>query len=238
MSLCTINEKMPGRRFEFVEARQRANFPDIVEPEFWEAVRYCWPYTVLSLPALYNYYSALKYSERAGLRGSVIECGVFFGGSVMFAGRLLREMQSTRPLVAMDTFYGFVRNDPERDVNYAGTEVCKPNRTSNDFYDLARANMEDAGYLHLEIVKGDVAETVPALPVENIAVLRLDTDTYDTTKLELECLYKKVAPGGVVIIDDYGFNQGCARAVNEFLAGSPTLVTRVDGYVRSFQKPY
>jgi hypothetical protein len=68
------------------------------------------------------------------------------------------------------------------------------------------------------IVQGDVRET---LLIENnipekISILRLDTDWYDSTKIELEVLYNKLVPGGYLIIDDYGHWSGCAKAVDEF----------------------
>jgi O-methyltransferase len=236
-TLYPINDMAPGRRFAFDEAKQRAQHPDVIEKDFWENAIYCWPYTVLGIAALYNYYSALKFVEAAKLEGAVIECGVFMGGSALFAGRMLKAAGSTRRLIAMDTFYGFVRNDPEKDVNYAGTVVCKPNKPENDFSMMSMANMRASDYATLEMIKGDVFETIPALDVDKIAVLRLDTDTYDTTKFELERFYPKMVSGGVVIIDDYGFNQGCAEAVNEYLAKSPAFIPRVDRYVRNFQKP-
>ena len=236
-TLYPINDLAPGRRFAFDEERQRAQHPDVIEADFWEGAIHCWPYTVLGIAAMYNYYSALKFIERAGLEGAIVECGVFMGGSALFAARMLKAAGSTRPLIAMDTFYGFARNDPERDIDYAGKVVCKPNKKENDFSMQSMANMRSAGYAHLSIVKGDVFETIPQLEVDRIALMRLDTDTYDTTKFELEQLYPKLVSGGVVIIDDYGFNQGCAQAVNEFLAQSPAFIPRIDRYVRNFQKP-
>ena len=62
-------------------------------------------------------------------------------------------------------------------------------------------------------------ETIPATPEPaEISILRLDTDTYETTRLELEQLYPRLSPGGVLIIDDYGFLQGCRQAVDEYFA--------------------
>jgi hypothetical protein len=68
------------------------------------------------------------------------------------------------------------------------------------------------------LVKGDVNNTLttPANLPEKISILRLDTDWYDSTKIELEILYNKLVPGGYLIIDDYGYWSGCAKAVDEF----------------------
>jgi hypothetical protein len=75
----------------------------------------------------------------------------------------------------------------------------------------------------LNIHKGWFNDTVPlfANKLTPIAILRLDGDFYESTKLCLAHLYKNVVPGGFVIIDDYGSWQGCRVATNEFLQSLP-----------------
>ena len=77
---------------------------------------------------------------------------------------------------------------------------------------------------------GRVEETIPAHAPERIAVLRLDTDWYESTRHELEHLYPRLAVGGLVIIDDYGHWEGARRAVDEYLAatGAQLFLTRID----------
>jgi O-methyltransferase len=79
-------------------------------------------------------------------------------------------------------------------------------------------------------VSGDVAATIPAEAPSAIALLRLDTDWYESTRHELEHLYHRVSTGGVVIIDDYGHWEGSRRAVDEFLTtlDQVPLLTRLD----------
>jgi hypothetical protein len=74
-----------------------------------------------------------------------------------------------------------------------------------------------------------VEDTVPEHAPEVIAILRLDTDWYESTKHELVHLYSRLAPGGVLIIDDYGTWHGAKEATDEFLeaTGEPLLLTRV-----------
>jgi O-methyltransferase len=69
--------------------------------------------------------------------------------------------------------------------------------------------------------------------------LRLDTDDYASTRAELEALYPKLTPGGVLMIDDYGHFRGARRATDEFLEGQPRvpLLHRVSYAVRSGVKP-
>lgn len=224
--LTTVNQWTPGRRWGFDVERERKAFPDIIESDFWALAERYWDFTVCGPSALYQVYGALNYIDRACIAGAVVECGVYLGGTVMFAADILKRQGSLRKLYALDTFGGFVsRVDADRD--YQGNDVCAPG--GRDFTEQASENMRSVGYDHLRIVKGDVAQTIPQLPPEPIALLRLDTDTYETTKLELELLHPRVVRGGVVIIDDYGFNQGCAEAVREFIAKKPDAFTDQHG---------
>ena len=79
-------------------------------------------------------------------------------------------------------------------------------------------------------MEGKVEDTIPAQAPEQIALLRLDTDWYESTRHELDHLFPRVSPGGVVIIDDYGTWQGARRAVDEYLAQlpRPLMLHRVD----------
>jgi hypothetical protein len=91
----------------------------------------------------------------------------------------------------------------------------------------------------VHFVPGKVENTIPAKMPELIALLRLDTDWYESTAHELEHLYPLVASGGVVIIDDYGYWQGARQAVDEFVARSRDriLLHRLDDTGRAFVKP-
>ena len=82
----------------------------------------------------------------------------------------------------------------------------------------------------LHLVHGPVEETLPARAPEEIALLRLDTDWYESTRHELVHLYPRLADGGVLIIDDYGHWEGARRAVDEYFATeAPSLMlNRVD----------
>ncbi|MDZ7771609.1 MAG: TylF/MycF/NovP-related O-methyltransferase [Balneolaceae bacterium] len=79
-------------------------------------------------------------------------------------------------------------------------------------------------------MQGKVEDTLPAKAPERIALLRLDTDWYDSTRHELETLYPRLVPGGVLIIDDYGHWQGAQKAVDEYLETHrlPLLLGRID----------
>jgi O-methyltransferase len=236
--LTKVNDRLPGRRPAFDRANERKWNVDIVEEDFWEITEAVWDYTVCGVCALYHLYSALRYIFDSRLAGDVVECGVHLGGSIMFAAEMCRRYDADpdRRIFALDTFSGFVNRTPGVDVDYAGKDICHPNRTPTDFFDIAQRNMRAIDFApdRLKIVRGDVAKTIPVLDSDRIALLRLDTDTYETTKLELEGLHGRVVRGGVVIIDDYGFNVGCATAVNDFVRGRLIFPMRQDRNGRSW----
>jgi hypothetical protein len=82
----------------------------------------------------------------------------------------------------------------------------------------------------VHLVRGPVEETLPAAAPERLALLRLDTDWYASTRHELEHLYPRLVDGGVLIVDDYGHWQGARQAVDEYFAGTapPPLLHRID----------
>ncbi len=101
-----------------------------------------------------------------------------------------------------------------------------------------KRNMDSTGYPAAEItyVKGKVEDTLPDAAPAQIAVLRLDTDWYESTRHELEHLYPRLAPGGVLIIDDYGYWSGARKAVDEYF-GDSLLLNRIDNTGRMAIKP-
>jgi O-methyltransferase len=101
--------------------------------------------------------------------------------------------------------------------------------------------MAQVGYPmdQIKFIKGPVEQTIPGTLPNKIALLRLDTDWYSSTRHEMEHLYPLLAPEGVLILDDYGHYQGAARAVDEYLGGvaKKPLLQRVDYSSRLAIKP-
>lgn len=82
----------------------------------------------------------------------------------------------------------------------------------------------------MHCVEGLVQDTLPGRAPDRIAILRLDTDLYNSTRHELEHLYPRLSPGGVLIVDDYGKFSGATRAVDEYFerVNEPILLNRID----------
>jgi hypothetical protein len=107
--------------------------------------------------------------------------------------------------------------------------------------DAVRRTVLGSGYPaeRVHFVEGRVEDTLPAHAPEQLALLRLDTDWYESTRAEMEHLYPRLVPGGVLIIDDYGHWEGARRAVDEHFAahGPAPLLHRIDYTARIAVKP-
>jgi len=190
---------------------------------------------------------AVRHCVRRGIPGALAECGVWRGGSVVAMALTLAELgASDRDLYLYDTFEGMTA-PTEHDTSALEAPALErweraareQTRAWNELFDPAvygEGQVRDAvlatGYPsdRVHLVRGPVEETLPAAAPGQLALLRLDTDWYESTRHELEQLYPRLAPGGVLIIDDYGHWEGCRRAVDEYFASEaePILLHRVD----------
>jgi len=192
----------------------------------------------LGFRAIYRKYRAYtqiheaKYVENLDLcasfeavRGCVVECGVWRGG--MSAG-MADVLGAHRQYFLFDSFEGMPPASEDLDGTAA---IAWQSNTTGPIYrnnniapqEEAETAMKLSAATSYSLIKGWFNETTPHFkPPSEIAVLRLDGDWYESTKVCLENLYRYVAPSGIVIIDDYYNWDGCARAVNEFVAATAT----------------
>lgn len=200
-----------------------------------EAVR---PFTMTSPERVHALCHAIRYVTAAGIAGAVVECGVWRGGSMMAAARTLTEQGDTsRDLFLFDTFEGMPPPTVEDGAHVA--ELFTKHDRIGDGSDWCYATLDDVqanvasiGYPseRVHYVKGRVEDTIPGEAPDPIALLRLDTDFYQSTAHELAHLFGRIPSGGVLIIDDYGRWEGARRAVDEFLPTvRPMLLNRIDG---------
>jgi O-methyltransferase len=231
-----------GTRLDGVRGRDPLRYADL-SPErhaLFDRVR---PYTQTSRERVTALADAVEYVIRAGVPGDLVECGVWRGGSSMaVALTLLRLGAPDRRLWLYDTF-GEMPTPGQHDADYAGREVkghevTMLGDTGISLPEVAGA-MRSTGYpeRYVRCVPGRVEETIPACAPAEIALLRLDTDWYESTRHELVHLYPRLATGGVVLIDDYGHYAGARRAVDEYFATDPILLARIDYTCRVAVKP-
>lgn len=173
------------------------------------------PYTMVGYGRLRGLYRAVRYAVENNVRGDVVECGAARGGSSALMGLTLKQLHSDKALWVFDTFAGLpppTLDDPDYEIAKERTGTC-----------LGTLQEVQRLFADLEIlpqsifVKGLFRDTLPTCDVENIAVLHLDGDWYQSVKDCLEHLYDRVSPGGIIQIDDYGHWAGARKATHEFL---------------------
>lgn len=222
-----------------------SEFPPDFDSKTVELCRMVAPYTMTSKYAVYALRVAVQYIISGRIPGDIVECGVWKGGSMMAVARTLLESKSTdRTLHLFDTFARM--SEPtavDRTVDgKAAAEILaglapEPGKSWECCtMEEARANVLSTGYpaAKMAFVKGKVEDTIPASAPRQIALLRLDTDWFESTYHELVHLYPRLSPGGILIVDDYGYWQGARKAVDRYVEEQQLklLLTRVDDSAR------
>ncbi|MGA2713785.1 MAG: TylF/MycF/NovP-related O-methyltransferase [Bryobacteraceae bacterium] len=217
-------------------------FPQDFTPHHISILTKVGPYTLTSPERIYSLIEAVTYVVRAKIPGSIVECGVWRGGSMMAAALTLRSMKcDDRDLYLFDTFEGMPKPlalDVHASGHAAMTEFLQE-QSGTDCSAVCYASLNEVKSTmarteynrdRVHFIKGKVEETIPARAPDSIALLRLDTDWYESTRHELEHLFPRISPGGILIIDDYGDWQGARKATDEFMTNhAPTLLlSRID----------
>ena len=152
-----------------------------------------------------------------GIKGDIVECGVWRGGSALSMAKVFDLHGRQDALWLYDTWEGMTEVG-EHDVSIdRRTDVAEGSFRTSDLecMELLLDNTEQ----HIIMRKGDVRDTLSHegnLPDE-ISILRLDTDFYDSTKVELEVLWPRLTIGGYLIVDDYHYWKGSRKATDEFM---------------------
>jgi O-methyltransferase len=180
----------------------------------------------------YTTWSAVRYLVQNRIAGAIVECGSWRGGQGMIAAlTLMHAGDTSRDIYLFDTFEGMTAPTDEDISLEDGTHArqlldahSSGDRTHNAWsvadQDDVWNGMASTGYPpeRMHLVAGRVEDTLPSGAPAAIALLRLDTDWYESTRHELVHLWDRVVPNGIVVIDDYDFWSGSRQAVDEFFA--------------------
>lgn len=235
----------PRLRRAIDRALDRASIVDeridpVIASEFQGIYQRCRDFSATSVERMYGLYKGVRYVLSAGIAGDLVECGVWKGGSSMAIALALLEAGSTdRSIYLYDTFEGMAAPTPVdvaigngRSASAVWPTTLRQGGSTWDYSPIeeVRRNLARTGYPSekLVFVKGPVEQTIPGTAPRKIALLRLDTDWYESTLHELNHLYPLLEPGGVLIIDDYGHWAGARKAVDEYFAKRPILLNRLD----------
>ncbi len=184
--------------------------------EFSVLYRRVRPYTMCSSARLKGLYRGVRSITERKVAGEVVECGCAQGGSAALMALTLKSLRVSRQLWLFDTFEGLpapTSEDPDYEIAQLFTGDCVG--TIEEVEGLFRTLLikDDVHF-----VKGLFQQTLPTTDIEWIALLHIDGDWFESVKVCLENLYDKVAPGGIIQFDDYGYWQGAKKAVDQFFA--------------------
>lgn len=202
--------------------------------------------TIASPETIVQLIRAVDYILANNISGSFVECGVYRGGNALTMIRTLQNANvSDRDMWLYDTFDGMPKpEDIDVEFGVGPAHVLWSQKNGHDHgSDWVRATLDDAraiviptGYPpeRIKFVQGMVEQTIPDNAPDQIALLRLDTDFYRSTKHELTHLFPRLARGGILIIDDYGAFQGSKSATDEYFREQniPIFLGRCDAHVR------
>ena len=207
------------------------------------------PFTHTGLDRRAGLVLAVDHIVKQGIPGDIVECGVWRGGSMMaVALALLARGDTSRQLFLYDTFEGMsepTAEDRSHTGESARAQLARTARGAGVWCEAGladvQANLWSTGYPRdkMHFIQGKVEDTIPARMPGAIALLRLDTDWYESTRHELLHLYPRLVSQGVLVIDDYGHWQGARQAVDEYFAAGEAhhFLHRVDYTARELIKP-
>lgn len=201
----------------------------------------CGQYTMTGPVRMWALIQSLKHVANERIHGDLVECGVWKGGNLALMRMFANFHQLTAKVIGYDTFEG-MPEATDYDVDFVGnfaSAVMKSAPKDENIWNIhayAGIQQVENNLRSLDVregvrlIKGKVESTLtqPENVPDRIAVLRLDTDWYESTKVELEVLYPKLAPGGVLIIDDYGHFKGAQKAVDEYFKDENIWLHYVD----------
>ena len=174
------------------------------------------PYTFLFYTGLSKLYDLAYYLEQNKIKGSLVECGVYNGGS---AGAICwpARKNKNRQIWLFDSWEGL----PEptiHDGKNAKKGRCKGDEEKVSELLFERLNLHTT---NIHLIKGWFEKTLPQhkKDIDQITLLHLDCDYFQSTQTCLCELYDSVIDGGFIIIDDYNNKSwpGCRKAADEFI---------------------
>lgn len=216
-------------RLSKISTSRSLNVPIEADKEIIKFIDISSKYSMTGHGRMYLLSQAILNAKEKKLEGDFVECGVWRGGNILLY-KLLNDFYGlNKTIFAYDTFKGM--NAPEDiDIDFIGNSAKKMLLTNNKseninnihcFVTIDSVKKNILQHSKLENINFIIGPVEKSLLLEKnlpkkISVLRLDTDWYASTKIELEILYPRLVQGGVLIIDDYGHWQGSRKAVDEY----------------------
>jgi len=199
-------------------------------------------FTMVKCKNLINLYNLVQKVNSMGLDGDIVECGVWNGGSaaLMAFACLKNNAANNRILWLFDSFAGLPPPGPrdgiiENKYYFQGLNEGSVQKVEKAFRKLSLP-MDD-----VNIFPGWFENTLTKAEIERIAILHIDADWYNSVMSVLQAFYDKVVPGGFIVLDDYGYWDGCTRAFEDYVSQNRLngiKLKQVDSTGAYFQKPF
>ena len=187
---------------------------------------------------------SIEFIQKNNVKGDFVECGVWRGGNLIIFQKFIDKYKLKKKIYAYDTFKGMSEPETvdktfdEKKAKQLLNNLMKKKINKKDNILFAYSSKKDViqnfktktRSNNLKCIEGKVEDTLKIkknLP-KKIAILRLDTDWYRSTKIELEKLYPIVQKNGIIIIDDYGYWKGARKAVDEFFKKKNVVIFKID----------
>lgn len=191
------------------------------------------PFSMTSEKRIIALYESLEHIRINNINGDLVECGVWKGGNILGMMEYCHFHKMNKHIWLYDTFSGMTEpssNDTDLFNNPANAilESVKCYCSLDD----VKKNLSLSGYSlnNISYIVGNIIDTLkqPSNLPQKISLLRLDTDWYDSTLVELQVLFPILEKGGILMIDDYGHWQGCKKATDEYFQNENKHFTPID----------
>ncbi|HAC64375.1 MAG TPA: dTDP-6-deoxy-L-hexose 3-O-methyltransferase [Cyanothece sp. UBA12306] len=181
------------------------------------------------LPKMLAHYEL--YKSIVNLPGSIVECGVFKGTSLIrfCTFREVLESPYSRKIIGFDAFGKFPEQDNLNDQKFI--EKFESSAGNGISIDELEKVFSHKGFENYQLIQGDIIETVPNYisnhPELKIALLHIDVDVYKPSVVILNYLFDKVVKGGLIVFDDFGTVAGETKAIDEFFAEKDIIIEKL-----------
>ncbi len=206
--------------------KKQENYISEISDEEQNLIKSIKDYSMCSVANHWAIIQSIKHVFHNSLEGDFVEAGVFKGGNLIIMNHFLKKYNLDKNIFAYDTYDGM----PDENINFDYDLKNEPaskirNRNNNKWcyssLEEVKKNISkfDKDFQkNFKFIIGKVENTLQKtenIP-DKISLLRLDTDFYESTKIELELLYPRLVKNGILIIDDYGHWKGAKKAVDEY----------------------
>jgi O-methyltransferase len=208
----------------------------------WLVLRVKPKFTMVKTENLKTLYDLARESTKLRLTGDIVECGVWNGGSAAVMGVACMEAAENlkRDIWLFDSFQG-LPPPGEQDGEWEKRSYFQGWNRGD--VKLVREVFNKVGLPceKVRITPGWFSETLQTAPIKEIVLLHIDADWYNSVKTVLETFFDRVVPGGFVVLDDYGYWQGCSQALTDFFAERGihnVAIKKIGRQGAYFRKPY